>query len=52
VSNSAIEFRYVFINYDIKGIVDYVSDEGSSASDRALTLAEEIAQNGMQLHVS
>ena len=30
-----------------KGIVDYVSNEGTSAVDRALILAEEIAQNGM-----
>lgn len=28
------------------GVVDYVSVEGASAADRALVLAEEIAENG------
>ena len=31
----------------LSGLVDYVSEEGTSAIDRALTLAEEIAANGV-----
>jgi hypothetical protein len=32
------------------GLVDYVSGEGSSAFDRALDLAKEIALNGTPFH--
>ena len=53
-ANEALEFgkwHQVFMIYwvypDVSpGVVDYVSDEGKSAADKALPLAEEIAENG------
>jgi hypothetical protein len=34
------------------GLVDYVSGKDTSAMDRALTLAEEIAENGTRIILS
>ena len=42
-------FQYTWTNI-VTGVVDYVSDEGGSATDRALKLAEEIAVNGEPNH--
>lgn len=39
--------RPIDFSYDYIGLVDYVSEPGASALDRALKLAKTIAPNGM-----
>ena len=39
--------RHAMPTLVISGLVDYVSEKGTTAIDRALSLAEEIAANGV-----
>jgi hypothetical protein len=38
--------RNAMLTLDVSGLVDYVSETGTPAIDRAVTLADEIAANG------
>lgn len=52
VRRSSSSLRGVMCSWVSIGLVDYVSDPGTTAVDRALKLAEEIAVNGMALGLS